>query len=107
MIWVTTHREIDMPQTMRRLTRLRIQNFQNHRDTDIVLALGSPPHDKEIGGLSYAEQLASYFLVSLSSDSLPLALSKLTGISDMEQAAQIQASDNRKTRLQAVDTIGA
>ena len=69
---------------------------------EFVAALGSPPvYDDENGvprGISYAEQLEPYFLVSLGPTALPRILSKLTGINAMEQAVQMLDTDEREAR---------
>ena len=79
------------------------EKFGTDLPPEVVLALGSPPYDEDGGGLSYAEQLAPYFLVSLSSARLPRALSRLTGISDIEQAVEQLAADKKEAKRQADD----
>lgn len=72
---------------------------------EVLAALGSPPCDEEGNGISYAEQLAPYFLVSLNANQLPRAISRLTGISEIEEAVDLLASDKREAKRQADDHL--
>jgi len=55
---------------------------------EVIKALGCPPIDDRHGPISYSDQLANLYLVSLSPTDLPRALSELTGIDDFEEAIQ-------------------
>lgn len=68
---------------------------------EALLALGNPPIDEKHGPLSYAEQLSSYFLVSLSPTELPRSISELTGINDFEDAAQLLSKRGKAMERQA------
>ncbi len=61
--------------------------------------LGNPPMEDK-NPVAYAEQLAPYFLVSLSPSELPRAISDLTGINDFEEAAMelLKKSNSAKSR---------
>jgi len=76
-------------------------------------AMGCPPSDEQHGPVSYADQMLPLFLVTLGPTHLPRAMSELTGISDMEDAAQTLGqryrTNNRKAnestqRLARYDT---
>ena len=85
----------------------KYEKFGTVLPPEVVAALGSPPvYDDENGaarGISYAEQLEPYFLVSLGSTALPRTLSKLTGISAVEEAVELLASDKKKAKARADD----
>ena len=81
------------------------ENFGRVLPPEILDALGSPPCDEEGDGISYAEQLAPYFLVSLNANQLPRAISRLTGISEIEEAVDLLASDKREAKRQADDYL--
>jgi len=61
---------------------------------EALKVLGNPPIDDESGPISYADQHQPLFLVTLSHTELPRAISRLTGIDDFEEAAELL---NKKT----------
>lgn len=79
------------------------EGFGTALPPEVLLALGSPPFGEDGDGISYAEQLAPYFLVSLSANKLPRAISRLTGISEIEEAVDLLASDKREAKRKADD----
>jgi DNA repair exonuclease SbcCD ATPase subunit len=71
---------------------------------EAINALGNPPIDKIHGPISYSEQMAPYFLVSLSSTEMPRSISELTGIEDFELAAQMLGKKWRQADTQAKES---
>lgn len=63
---------------------------------DIVRsALGEPPLDDKKKPISYSDQMSSLFLVDLSPTDLPRTLSELTGIQNLQTAAEILQKNSR------------
>ena len=58
-------------------------------------ALGEPPLDDKKKPISYADQMSSLFLVDLSPADLPRTLSELTGIQNLQTAAEILQKNSR------------
>ena len=58
-------------------------------------ALGEPPLDDKKKPISYADQMSSLFLVDLSPTDLPRTLSELTGIQNLQTAAEILQKNSR------------
>ena len=58
-------------------------------------ALGGPPLDDKKKPISYADQMSSLFLVDLSPTDLPRTLSELTGIQNLQTAAEILQKNSR------------
>jgi exonuclease SbcC len=56
---------------------------------EVLAVLGNPPIDEESGPIAYADQHQPLFLVTLSSSELPRTISRLTGIDDFEEAAEL------------------
>ena len=61
----------------------------------ITKALGSPPLDDKKRPISYSDQMSSLFLVDLSPTDLPRTLSELTGIENLQSAAEILQKNTR------------
>jgi exonuclease SbcC len=51
--------------------------------------LGNPPIDSESGPIAYSDQHQPLFLVTLTASELPKTISRLTGIDDFEDAAEL------------------
>jgi len=64
----------------------RIGNSLPQEALDI---LGNPPIDSESGPIAYADQHQPLFLVTLTASELPKTISRLTGIDDFEDAAEL------------------
>ena len=77
------------------------EKIGNELPPEALEALGNPPIDEKHGPLSFSEQMAPYFLVSLSPTELPRSISELTGISHFEEAAQILGKQSRQADRQA------
>lgn len=58
-------------------------------------ALGDPPLDDKKKPISYADQMSSLFLVDLSPTDLPRTLSELTGIQNLQTAAELLQKNSR------------
>lgn len=56
---------------------------------EVLAVLGNPPIDDESGPIAYADQHQPLFLVTLSASELPRTISRLTGIDDFEEAAEL------------------
>lgn len=63
---------------------------------EIKKQLGQPPLDDKKKPISYADQMANLFLVDLSPTDLPRTLSELTGIQNLQNAAE-QLSKNARS----------
>lgn len=61
----------------------------------VRLALGEPPLDDKKKPISYSDQMSSLFLVDLSPTDLPRTLSELTGIQNLQTAAEILQKNSR------------
>lgn len=59
---------------------------------EVRAILGNPPIDSSHGPVSYSSQSAPAFLVSLTPQKLPQAISELTGIQELEDAAKLLGS---------------
>lgn len=57
--------------------------------SEALAVLGNPPIDDESGPIAYADQHQPLFLVTLSASELPRTISRLTGIDDFEDAAEL------------------
>lgn len=57
--------------------------------SEALTILGNPPIDDESGPIAYADQHQPLFLVTLSASELPRTISRLTGIDDFEDAAEL------------------
>ena len=71
---------------------------------DVLKALGNPPVDERHGALSFGEQNAPLFLVSLTPTELPRSISELTGIDDFDDAAQLLSSKAKKSDKSAKES---
>ena len=68
---------------------------------EVVKALGNPPQDDRHGAISYGEQSAPLFLVSLTPTELPRSISELTGIDDFDEASTILSKKSKQAEKQA------
>jgi exonuclease SbcC len=74
-------------------------------------ALGSPPLDDKKKPISYADQMSSLFLVDLSPTDLPRTLSELTGIQNLQTAAELLQKNSRsfdrsiKEKIEKIDKL--
>ena len=62
---------------------------------EIKKHLGQPPLDDKKRPISYADQMSNLFLVDLSSTDLPRTLSELTGIQNLQTAAETLSKNAR------------
>jgi exonuclease SbcC len=62
---------------------------------EIKKQLGQPPLDDKKRPISYADQMANLFLVDLSPTDLPRTLSELTGIQNLQTAAELLSKNAR------------
>jgi chromosome segregation ATPase len=62
---------------------------------EIKKQLGQPPLDDKKKPISYADQMANLFLVDLSPTDLPRTLSELTGIQNLQTAAELLSKNAR------------
>jgi exonuclease SbcC len=62
---------------------------------EIKKQLGQPPLDDKKRPISYADQMANLFLVDLSPSDLPRTLSELTGIQNLQNAAEALSKNAR------------
>ena len=76
----------------------------DHLPAEVVKLLGKPPIDEWHGPISYADQMAPLFLVSLGPTNLPRAISKLIGIDDFEEAAKRLSSQANEAKKQIKDS---
>jgi len=65
------------------------ERIGNSLPPEALAVLGNPPTDDESGPISYADQHQPLFLVTLSASELPKTISRLTGIDDFEDAAEL------------------
>ena len=82
------------------------EKFGDKYPDAVVQALGNPPADSKHGPISYADQMAPLFLVSLTETELPRIISELTGIDDFEEAAKSLAAEG-KVAAKSVKTAEA
>jgi DNA repair protein SbcC/Rad50 len=66
--------------------------------------LGNPPIDPESGPLSYSDQHQPLFLVTLSASELPKTISRLTGIDDFEDAAELLNKESNAANKKIKDS---
>lgn len=62
---------------------------------EIKKQLGNPPLDDKKRPISYADQMSNLFLVDLSPTDLPRTLSELTGIQNLQTAAEVLSKNAR------------
>lgn len=78
---------------------------------EIKKILNSPPLDDKKRPISYADQMSNLFLVDLSPTDLPRTLSELTGINNMQDAAEVLSKNARsfdrtiKDKNNKIDTL--
>jgi exonuclease SbcC len=72
----------------------------------VVKALGNPPKDRFHGPTSISKQKSPDFLVSLSDTDLPRAMSEITGIADLEEAAKEIGTKRTSAKKQAKEADG-
>jgi DNA repair protein SbcC/Rad50 len=71
---------------------------------EVIDAMGNPPKDERHGAISYADQMAPLYLVSLSKTELPRAIAEMMGIDDLDEAAQNLATKSRQFGNKAKET---
>lgn len=71
---------------------------------EALAILGNPPIDDETGPIAYADQHQPLFLVTLSASELPRTISRLTGIDDFEDAAELLNKKSNAANKQIKDS---
>lgn len=71
---------------------------------EALAVLGNPPIDEETGPIAYADQHQPLFLVTLSASELPRTISRLTGIDDFEDAAELLNKKSNAANKQIKDS---